>query len=71
MSEAAPPENVVAIMPDGSRIPVECVYDGIVSEEHGYHVWTAVWVLPVLPHELMIGTLPPKTAIRLRAWRAE
>jgi hypothetical protein len=41
------PVNVVAIMRDGSRIPLECRYVGIDPHDHTY-VWEAIQTLPAL-----------------------
>lgn len=63
MSEPVAPENVVAVMADGTRIPLECVYDGLLPD--GTHVWTAVLVLAALPDHVEIDILPAHTTIRI------
>lgn len=39
VTEPIPPENVRLCLTDGTEIPVECRYDGVVE---GVHRWTAV-----------------------------
>lgn len=62
MSEPVPPENVRAVMRDGTEIPLECTYYGF---DKGRHVWLATWMLPEMPAEVLIGMLPANTAVGL------
>lgn len=63
-----PPQNVVAVMPDGQRIAVECLYLG--RDEDGLHLWQAVGVLPGLPDHVSIDELPPLTSVVMGFGRA-
>jgi hypothetical protein len=54
-------------MPDGSEIPLECVYVGWDGETHR---WDAVVQLGRLPASLRVGALPAKTAVGVRCARA-
>lgn len=63
MSEPQPPEGVDAVMADGTRVPLECVYDG--RDHRGMHVWRAVWTLPARPTHIDIRLLPARTSVRV------
>ena len=60
---ATPPEDVRAVMADGSEVPLECVYVGWVD---GAHRWNAVIPLGAVPASLRVGALPAKTAVGVR-----
>lgn len=66
MSEPMPPENVRAIMADGTEIPVECTYRGY---HDGIHRWVAVWALPEVPVSVKIGMLPAHTKVGIKVVR--
>lgn len=54
-STLVPPRNVVAVMGDGRRIPLDCVYAG---PSNGKHLWTVTWVLPEPPTDVLCDELP-------------
>lgn len=62
MTHPIPPENVQVEMSDGRRLPIECVYVGIVD---GTHRWQAVAVPRGTIAAVTIGVLPPLTTISL------
>lgn len=62
--EPQPPENVVAILADGTEIPVDLVYDGV--DDRGLHCWTSVRDLPVDTVRLHAAVFPGRTAVRFR-----
>jgi hypothetical protein len=57
-----PPENVLALMPGGQEIPVECIYKDTI---HGIHRWTIAspQALPAVPRQLTADRLPPNTSV--------
>lgn len=63
---ATPPEDVRAVMADGSEIPLEVVYAGWDGEVHR---WNAVVTLGMLPKTVKVGVLPAKTAVGVSARR--
>ncbi len=63
---ATPPENVRAVMADGSEIPLEVIYAGWDGQ---VHQWKAVIVLGQVPAELRVGMLPARTAVGVSACR--
>jgi hypothetical protein len=58
-----PPENVRAVMDDGSVVPLDFFYDGWNGVEH---VWTVVWSLPQRPRHVVVGMVPPATAVQVQ-----
>lgn len=61
-----PPENVRAVLADGSEVPLEVVY---VGWREGAHRWEAVVLLGCVPESLRIDALPAKTAVGVRCAR--
>ncbi len=55
-----PPENVRAVLADGSEVPLEVVYVGWRNDAHQ---WDAVLQLGQVPTRLLVGVLPAKTAV--------
>jgi len=66
MSDPTPPENVRAVMADGTETPVECVYEGY---HGGIHRWVAVWMLPDVPASVKVGILPAHTKVAIMVVR--
>lgn len=60
-----PPEGVCLLLPDGRRVPLECVYVG--QDVDGVYRWRAVLtVRPITPTvRLGIAMLPPRTLVEL------
>lgn len=58
------PDDVRFVLPDGTKIPVECHYDG--TSDSGFTQWTATvpqGVILTTGTFLDVGSLPPKHAI--------
>lgn len=64
MTEPVPPTNVRAVLDDGTEVPLDCVYEGMVE---GLHRWRATWALPDRPREIRASVLPSRTSIAI-AW---
>ena len=66
---ANPPENVRIVRPDGTEIPCELRYTGLVPGSDGQpiHHWDAITeYTPVCPPDkIRVGTLPARTEISL------
>lgn len=62
MTYPIPPENVQVEMSDGRRLPIECVYVGVVD---GTHRWRAVAVPRGTIAAVTIGFLPLSTSVSL------
>lgn len=63
-----PPENVRLVLPDGSVVPVECVYAGFHED---CHQWVAAWPVGLPPHTqvaIEIDVLPAHTGVRLAVY---
>lgn len=63
-----PPKNVRLLYPDGTVVPVECVYDG--RDRDGIHVWRIVLPEAIRPYYLAggrfavsIDELPARTTV--------
>lgn len=64
--QPTPPENIVAVMRDGSRVPLEFAY---VGKRNGMCHWVAVWALPEQPERIVGGMLPAQTSLEVRSKR--
>lgn len=65
MTEPTPPENVRLRLPDGTEIPVECRYDGVVE---GVHRWTAITPEGVTQRpgmSLLVDLFPARSSISI------
>lgn len=62
---ATPPTDAALVLPDGTRMPLECRYLGW---QNGQHVWEATvipWVgLDITRTQLAVGIIPPRTTVR-------
>jgi hypothetical protein len=63
MTEPTPPTNVRAVLRDGTEIPLDCRYVGLVD---GKHRWEAVYSLPDLPESVLMDELPAHTVVAIR-----
>lgn len=63
------PENVRIVRPDGTEIPLEVFYLGIITGDDGFpmHEWEAITeVMPQMPQDhIRIGVLPARTEVKL------